>query len=334
MLGGAGTGKTRVLCERFAWLVSEGTAPEGVLALTSSATAAGAMRERLETSIETPFEELWVSTFEQFCVRLLHAEALECGLDPFFIPMTRADRLALMLERIDELTLRRHEIRGNPAPLLASFVARIDRLKDEMVTPEEYRGYAERLAASALDDATRTHAGREVEFARVYADHDAMLAARGALDSGDLVLHTFRLLHEKPHVRARVAERFRHVLVDEYEETNFSQGAALRLLCEHGNVTAAGNDDAAIGRPVAAARATLLAFDRDYPGAKTVRLEQSHRYGKRILCAADAVVAGGGERIEKRVRTRGAGGKVRFWRSRSERAQAQQVAAEAERLIT
>ena len=95
------------------------------------------MRERLELLLEAPYEELNVSTFHAFCVQLLQDEALEAGVDPFFSPVTPADRLALLLERIDELTLRHHEIRGNPAPLLASFVSRIDRLKDEMISAGE-----------------------------------------------------------------------------------------------------------------------------------------------------------------------------------------------------
>ncbi|MEA2435828.1 MAG: ATP-dependent helicase UvrD/PcrA, partial [Thermoleophilaceae bacterium] len=133
VLGGAGTGKSRVLCERFAHLVDAGASPGGVLSLALTTDAAARTRERVEATIDTPFEELWVETFQGFCARLLRDEALEAGLDPFFAPVTQADRLALLLERIDDLTLRRHEIRGNPAPLLASFLVRIDRLKEEMV---------------------------------------------------------------------------------------------------------------------------------------------------------------------------------------------------------
>ncbi len=243
VVAGAGTGKTRVIARRFAWLVQEGTPPDGVLALTFSTTAAAELRERLETLIEAPGEELWVATFHSFCTRLLQDEALEAGLDPFFSPVTPADRLALLLERIEDLTLRRHEIRGNPAPLLASFIARIDRLKDEMVSAEDYRRFAERLAEAGRKggDAERAGALRELEFAQVYADHDGLLAESGALDFGDLICHAFRLLHEKPHVRERVAARFRQVLVDEFQDTNFAQGMLLRLLCQdHRNVTEGG----------------------------------------------------------------------------------------------
>ncbi|MFL5884230.1 MAG: ATP-dependent helicase [Thermoleophilaceae bacterium] len=334
VVGGAGTGKTRVLLARFEWLAKHGTPPDSILALTFSASAADEMRERLEACIDAPFEELCVTTFHAFCARMLHEEAIEAGLDPFFAGVTPADRLALMLDRMDDLTLRRHEIRGNPAPLIASFVARIDRLKDELITCADYRSYAADLAERAETDAERVHAGREAEFARLYADHDRLLAERGALDQGDLILHAFRLLHEKPHVRKRLALRYRHVLVDDYQDLSFSQGMVLRMLCEpHRSVTAVADDDQAIHRFRGAAQKNILDFQREYEDAHVVRLEHNQRSGRRILKAASAVVAPIEGRIEKHLRGR-SGGEVLFWHSRSDRAQAQQVAAEAERLIT
>ena len=232
VVAGAGTGKTQTVVRRFAWLVDQGLPAEQILALTFSAPAAADLRERLEALLESPYEELHVETFRSFCLRLLQDEALEAGVDPFLSPVTPADRLALLLERIDDLSLRAHEIRGNPAPLLASFVSRIDRLKSEMVSAADYQAYAERLGASAGSDASRARAAREREFARLYADHDRLLAERGALDFGDLILHAFQLLHERPHVRERVARRFQHVLVDEYQGTTFAEGMLLRLLIE------------------------------------------------------------------------------------------------------
>jgi DNA helicase-2/ATP-dependent DNA helicase PcrA len=335
VVAGAGTGKTRTLTCRFGWLVEQGARPDEILALTFSSQAAAEMRERLEALIEAPYEELHVATFHGFCSRLLQDEALEAGLDPFFSTVTPADRLALLLDRIDELTIRHHEIRGNPAPLLASFVSRIDRLKDEMVSAEDYRAYAERLAKRCAegDDAARASAAREVEFGSLYADHDRLLAECGALDFGDLIVRAFRLLYEKPHVRERVAQRFRHVLVDEYQDTNFAQGLLLRLLVEeHRNVTVVGDDDQAIYRFRGASQKNLRDFERELGDAIVVRLERNYRSGRRILQAAEAVVKPTPGRIEKRLRG-SPGGEVRFWRCRSERAQAQAVAAEAERLL-
>jgi DNA helicase-2/ATP-dependent DNA helicase PcrA len=334
VVGGAGTGKTRALIDRFAGLVAAGTPPGAILALAYSGAAAAEMREQLENRIETPWEELWVCTFRSFCARLLREEALEAGVDPFFVPVTPPDRLALLLESIDELALRRHEIRGNPAPLLGSFVSGIDRLKDEMIRPADYRAHAERLEAAARDDADRAHAERELEVAHVYERHEALLAERGALDFGDLVLRAFDLLLEKPHVRRRLGERFRHVLVDDYQDANFAQVMLVRLLCEeHRNLTVAGDDDQAIHRLRGAATKNLDDFEREYEDAELISLVQSHRSGRRILKAARAVVEGSPlPRREKRVTGRG-NGEVRFWRCRSERAQAQQAAVEAERLV-
>jgi DNA helicase-2/ATP-dependent DNA helicase PcrA len=331
VVAGAGTGKTRVLTRRFAWLVEQDTPAGCILALTFSSPAAAEMRERLETLLEAPYEELNVSTFHSFCLKLLRDEALEACVDPFLTPVTPADRLALLLDRIDELSLRHHEIRGNPAPLLASFVSRIDRLKDELVSSDELRTWAEALPATT--DAERAHARREREFARLYADHDRLLADRGALDFGDLIVRSFKLLHERPHVRERTARRFRHVLVDEYQDTNFAQGMLLRLLVEeHSNVTVVGDDDQAIYRFRGASQKNLLEFERELPDVTTVKLERNFRSGRRILDAATAVVAPIEARVKKKL-TGASGGRVRFWSCTSERAQAQAVAAEAERLI-
>jgi DNA helicase-2/ATP-dependent DNA helicase PcrA len=327
--GAAGTGKTRTLLERFAWLVREGAPADSVLLLAYSKAAAAEAREWLEERIETPWEELWSCTFASFCARVLRDEAHEAGVDPFFVPVTPADRLALLLERIDDLRLRRHEIRGNPAPLLGSFVARIDRLKDEMVRPPDLRAHAEALAGRAGDDAERAHAAGEMELAVVYERHDALLAERGALDSGDLLLRTFDLLLERPHVRRRLAERFRHVLVDEYQDASFAQATVLRLLGEeHGNLAVAGDPGSAVHRLRGAGAKNLDDFEREREDVKVVRLERSQRSGRRIVTAARAV-AEDGEKVTAR-----AGGEVAFWHCRSERAQAQRAALEAERLVS
>jgi DNA helicase II / ATP-dependent DNA helicase PcrA len=306
VLGRAGSGKTTVLAHRFAWLAEGATTPERVLTLVHSARAREDMCERLGELIEPPYEELHVETFDELCRGLLADEALEAGLDPLFVPMTRADRVALLLDRLGDLTLRQHEIRGNPAPLLASFVERIDRLKEEMVTPDDLLRQTQ--ASDDLNDAGRVLAAREAEFAQLYADHDRLLAERGALDSGDLVLTAFRLLHERPHVRERLARRFTHVLVDEYQEATFAQGMVLRLLCEeHGQLTVAGDDAQTQRRFGAVGGRNLEEFPREYADATTIELGPSQRAPTPIQPS--------------------------FWRCASERAQAQAVALHVERLI-
>ena len=334
IVAGAGTGKTTTLVARFAWLVENGTPPESILALTFSNAAADELRERIEDAVSGPYEELTVTTFHAFCARLLHDEALEAGIDPFAVPVAPADRLAMLLERIDELPLAEHDLRGNPSALLGAVVQRIDRLKDELISARDYAAWANTLPEDS--DAHRARKAREVEFAAIYATHDRMLREAGTLDFGDLVLQAFALLRNKPHVRARFAARYRHVLVDEFQDTNFAQGLLLRLLVgEHSNVTAAGDDDQAIYRFRSASTKNLRDFQAEAPGARVVRLEKSFRSGDRILAAARAVVEPERERIPKAVRALPGSdpGEVAFWRCANERAQAQAVAADVERLI-
>jgi DNA helicase II / ATP-dependent DNA helicase PcrA len=339
IVGGAGSGKTRTLLARFAWLVEQGEAPEAILVLARSERAADALRRQVEELIAHPYEALAVTTVHDLCARLLREHALAAGVDPFAVAVGRADRLAMLLERIDELTVRSHDFRGNPAALIASFVRRIDRLKDELISAEDYAAWAARLTGSkdaTDDDASRARAAREREFAEIYRAHDRMLVDAGALDDGELVIRALALLREQPQVRAQVAERYRHVLVDDVQEPNFAHGLLLRLLAaEHGNLAAAGDDDQAIHRFRAAATKNLRDFQAELPDATVVTLERSFRCPPRVLQAAAAVVAPLEDRIEKRLETSEARppGDVAFWRAANERAQAQSVAADVERLI-
>ncbi len=243
------------------------------------------------------------------------------------MPATAADRLAMLLDRVDELTLRLHDFLGNPAVLLGGVIARIDRLKDAMVTAPEFARWAAALPAG--DE----RAAREREFAAVYEAHDAMLREQGSLDSGDLVLCALRLLGERPHVRARVAARWRHVLVDDVQELERAHRALMLLLVrEHGRLTAAGDDDQALTRLRPAGAADLRELALELPGLHTVRLERGFRARSRLQRAAAAVVAPIEDRLDKAVEAP-EGGDVCFWRCAGERAQAQAVAAEIERLV-
>jgi DNA helicase II / ATP-dependent DNA helicase PcrA len=344
IVGGAGSGKTRTLLARFAWLVEQGEAPEAILLLARSERAADALRRQVEDAVAQPYEALAVTTVHDLCARLLREHALAGGVDPFAVAVGRADRLALLLERIDELTIRSHDFRGNPAALIGSFVRRIERLKDELISADDYAAWAAALATDGEpDDAARARAAREREFAEIYRAHDRMLAEAGALDGGDLVIRALALLREHPHVRAQVAERWRHVLVDDVQEPNFAHGLLLRLLAaEHGNLFAAGDDDQAIHRFRAAAAKNLRDFQAESPDpgrpATVVTLERSFRCPPRVLAAAVAVVAPLEDRIEKRLEPAEGEGRshpseVAFWRAANERAQAQSVAADVERLI-
>jgi DNA helicase-2/ATP-dependent DNA helicase PcrA len=338
VLAGAGSGKTRVITRRIAWLAEQGTPPESVLALTFSAKAAEEMRSRAEELLETAYEELVCTTFHAFCVRLLQEEALEAGFDPFFHPATPADRLALLMERLEGLDVRHHDMRGNPAPFLAKVIERIDRLKDEMVSSAEYLAWAESLASSE-DEAERDCSPREAEFARLYAAHDRLLDEMGAMDFGEMIVRAIRLLEESSAARRRLSERYRAVLVDEYQDTNYAQQQLLRLLVsDHRNVVVVGDDDQSIYRFRGASRKNIVEFRETFPDAEVIALETNYRSHQKILEAAHAVVEPNEQRLPKKLkaaRSRTVLGldPVSFWRCENERAQAQAVAGEIERLI-
>ncbi|HEV2727534.1 MAG TPA: ATP-dependent helicase, partial [Solirubrobacterales bacterium] len=228
VVGAPGTGKTELLAGRLAHLEAQGTRPENVLTIASRQATADRLRERCEALLRGPFEELWVGSWDAIGERLLREHSDEAGLDPFFDVLGRAERLAMLLDRLDRLPLRRHEIRGNPAGLLARLLARIDRLKAERVGPTTLSERAQ--AAQPADEAGREAQRRELEFAELYVAHDRIVAESGSLDRGDVFLALDCLLVERPDVRRRIAERFRQLMVDELEEASPAQRAVLESL--------------------------------------------------------------------------------------------------------
>ena len=203
------------------------------------------------------------------------------------MPLGRADRLAMLLEHLDDLPLREHDLGGSPAALMSRVVARIDRLKEDRVDAERFAAWAE--------EADRP---REREFAQLYLAHERLLVEAGALDAGDLVLRALRLLRDRPHVRARVGARHRHVLVDDLQDLS---PAALLVVEElgrgtaggagtEGNVCAFADDDQALPRGAGTAGRNTTAFRRSHPDAPVVRLERSFRCPERVLTGARAVI--------------------------------------------
>jgi DNA helicase-2/ATP-dependent DNA helicase PcrA len=228
VLGAPGTGKTELLARRLAHLVGEGIAPQNVLMIASTRVTAGRLRERAEALLSGSFEELWIGSWDELGERILREHSEAAGLDPFFDVLGPAERLAMLLDRLDELPLRRHEIRGNPAGLLARLLARIDRLKAERIGPTTL---SERTREqSSEDEAGREALRRELEFAELYTTHDRILAESGSLDRGDVFLALDCLLVERPDVRAQIADGFRFVMIDELEEATPAQRALLESL--------------------------------------------------------------------------------------------------------
>ena len=324
VLGLPGSGRTEAISHRLAALAESG---DGALVLTSAQATATRIRTRAEEVMEGSFEELVVNPYTLIAARLLSEHATEAGLDPFLESLTAAERLALLLERLDELPLRRHEIRGNAAGLLARIVDRIDALKAAGVTAERFREWAEGIGGGQAGEADLDAAAREREFAQIYELHDSMLRAAGAVDGGEAVLELSRLLGERPALAAAVAERFPHLIVDELEDACPAERTLVELLARGARSAVLGCDDEQ-GRAHCAGGAGWARETLGDP--EEIVLEPAWRYGDDLLDAAHAVVssAGGGTEIPRRAA--GPPTEVRFWRSDNERAEAQAVAREIE----
>ena len=304
ILGPAGTGKTELLARRLARLVADGTAPEQVMLIGFTRATARRLRERAEAMIARPFEELWIGTWDSLGQRLLREHSDAAGLDPFFDVLGPAERLAMLLDRLDSLPLRHHEIRGNPAGLLARLLARIDRLKADAVGATTLEDRAREREAAADEETEREAARRDVEFAELFTAHDRILAEAGSLDGGDVFLALNCLLIERPDVRREIAERFTHVMVDELEETTVGQRAILEAL-------AADNPNHVYALEGADPSGAV-----DEEGGLPTWFRDTHPVG-------DVAV------LEHRFRDP----KVAFWRCANERAQAQAVARRVEHLV-
>lgn len=294
MLGAAGAGKTWLLEERFAWLVSEGCPPERLAVGAPSAARAAALRERIESRLEGAYEQLCIGAPVELA-------ALVLGTDSGASLLTAGDRLTMLLDRIDELSLQHHDFGGSAVGLLGRFVRRIDALKAELIGAERFAAWAERLAG--LD------AEAEREFAAVFAAHERMLAAAGARDEGDLIRDALRVARARP-------DRFEHVLFDDAQELGLAAARLVKALGARG-LTVAGDP----ARRLRAGRMRDL-FARQ-EGVRVVRLERSLRCSPAILraaCGEDPDCAAPGPETV-------------FWRCANRRAQAQSAAAEIERLI-
>jgi ATP-dependent DNA helicase UvrD/PcrA len=321
VLGAAGSGRTEALARRLGRLVAEGRRP---LVLSRSAAAVNRIRSRAEETIETPYEELVVHTHPAAAARILREHATEAQLDPFFESLSPAERLAMLLDRIDELPLRRHEIRGNPAGLLARIVDRIDALKSAGVTAERFRRWTEEQAGGSQSE--RDSAAREREFAELYEMHDSMLRAAGAMDDIDAVIELTRLLEERPALAEAVSARFPDLMVDEAEDACPAERSLIEALVRGAETAVISCDDEQARAPCGAASAwTRQAFSPE-----VVTLEPSWRYGGDLLDASHAVVAPAERGAEVGRRAAGPSTRIRFWVGTNERAEAQAIARDIE----
>jgi DNA helicase-2/ATP-dependent DNA helicase PcrA len=304
IVAGAGTGKTQVITRRIAWLIATKRArPEEILALTFTDKAAAEMEARVDLLTPYGLVGATISTFHAFCDRLVRQRAVEIGLTAQLSVETPAEILVFLRERVMDFPLSRYRPLGSPDSHLRALVALFDRARDEDVAPERYLEFAEQLAREAGDDAERRdRAEAELEKARAYAYYQRLLLEHGRVDFGAQIALALRLLRERPHVRRELEDRYRYVLVDEFQDTNHVQFELVKLLGGRvRNLAVVGDDDQSIYRFRGAKVENLLGFRDAFPGAATIVLRRNYRSGQRILDAAHRLIRfNDPERLEAR----------------------------------
>ncbi|WP_084542528.1 UvrD-helicase domain-containing protein [Buchananella hordeovulneris] len=323
IIAGAGSGKTRVLTHRVAHLIATGRArPSEILAITFTNKAAKEMRERVEALVGAAARHMWVFTFHAACVRILRREYQAAGLRSSFSIYDAQDAQRLMAQIVKAMGLDPKRF----AP--KAFSRRVSDLKNELVTPADF---ADQVSAANPF---------ERHLAAAYAAYDAGLRQAHALDFDDIIMRTVELLTAHPQLAEKYRRRFRHVLVDEYQDTNHAQYVLVRTLVGEGpagqasELTVVGDSDQSIYAFRGATIRNIEEFEKDYPAARTILLEQNYRSTQNILSAANRVISRNQGRRAKNLWTQaGAGDKIVLFAADSEYDEARFVVDEIDRLV-
>lgn len=282
ILAGAGSGKTRVLTHRIAYLIEEkGVNPWNIMAITFTNKAAQEMRDRVDRLVEFGAESIWVATFHSSCVRILRRYIDRLGYDNHFTIYDTDDQKSVIRKAVKELDLDPKQYREGP------LLGVISAAKNEMIEPQDFE----------------TQAGgdfRMCQEAKIYKAYQKTLIDNNAVDFDDLLLLTVRLLCENRDILEAYQERLRYIMVDEYQDTNSVQFELIRLLSgKYHNLCVVGDDDQSIYKFRGADITNILSFEETFPGAKVVKLEQNYRSTNNILEAANSVIANNAHRKEK-----------------------------------
>ena len=307
ILAGAGSGKTRVIAYRIAYLVGAGhAAAREVVAVTFTNKAAEEMQQRVATLLGDAATGSWVSTFNAMCARLLRRDAPAIGLSRDFVIYDSSDQVSAIKHVMRELKIDDSLLQPKAA------LGRISHAKNLMQGPDAFTG---------------SYNPRDAELGKIFELYRKTLAESNALDFDDLLLRTVELF-DKADVRARYADRFRFLLVDEYQDTNRPQYLLMKRLAEaHRNICVVGDPDQSIYKWRGADLRNIMDFEADYPEARVVRLERNYRSTQVILDAASAVIRQNRNRKEKRLWTETKGGdKVRYHQSNDELEEADTIA--------
>ena len=308
IFAGAGSGKTRVLTHRIAYLLErKHIAPWNILAVTFTNKAAGEMKDRLHEMVGDPARDLWVGTFHAMCVRILRRDGQAIGIGRGFTIMDATDQRAIVRDILRDLDMDERQI--SPGATLGA----ISKAKNNLWSPDEY----EERHTSFIDE----------RYAQVYREYERRLGESNGLDFDDLIMRTILLLQQNDDVREYYQQKFRYVLVDEYQDVNFAQYMLVALFAaEHKNLTVVGDDDQSIYSWRGSDYRMILRFEEDFPGAKIFKLEENYRSTQTILNAANELVVNNATRSEKTLFTnRSAGEPITAFNAESDREEVRYV---------
>ena len=292
IVAGAGTGKTTVITRRIAWLIATRRAkPSEILALTFTEKAAAEMEGRVDQLVPYGYTDTWISTFHAFGDRVLREQALEIGIAPDFRVLSRPEQFIFFRDRLFEMPLERYRPLGDPTRYISALLTLISRAKDEDISAETYEAYALQLQSRAAEDPWQTEvsdrAAAHLELARTSQAFQRLLGEAGLVDFGDLIVLPLQLFRDRPDILRRYQERFRYILVDEFQDTNHAQFELVKLLAStHRSLTVVGDDDQSIYKFRGAAISNILGFTAAYPEARQVVLTENFRSTQPILDVA------------------------------------------------
>lgn len=316
IMAGAGSGKTRVLTHRIAYLlVEKGVNPYNILAITFTNKAAREMRERIYKMMGGTADEIWISTFHSMCVRILRRDIDRIGYNRNFTILDTTDQQSVVKAILKDKNIDPKKY--DPRALLGA----ISSAKNELIDPEKYDSLANGYFELVVSD--------------VYKEYQKRLQKNQALDFDDLIMQTIKLFTRVPEVLEFYQRKFQYIHVDEYQDTNKSQYTLVKLLAARfQNLCVVGDSDQSIYRWRGADITNILSFEKDYPRSQTILLEQNYRSTKRILQAANQVIAHNQNRKEKNLWTENPeGNKIQYYRADSEQGEAQFVVGKMKELV-
>ncbi len=285
IVAGAGTGKTTVITQRIVYLIDRGKAkPEEILGVTFTDKAAEEMEERVDRLLPAGYMDLWISTFHSFCERILRDYALDIGISSDFKLLDQTGAWLLIRQNLEKFGLSYYKPLGNPTKFIHALISHFSRCKDQAIYPEEYLKYAEALKSSLTDLPEDRETERVKEVANAYYAYQKLLLGEGYLDFGDLINYTLNLFQKRPQVLKRFQDKFKYILVDEFQDTNKAQYDLIKTLSRAPyEVTVCADDDQAIYRWRGASYNNILQFRKDFPKLTEVFLVKNYRSKQDVL---------------------------------------------------